>query len=103
MSLMSLTVGLRFATGLVLLVSGATKLRAPRAFAAGVAAYRLVPPWLTRATAAAVIIGEVAAAVALLSGVAVLAGGLIALALGLVFTAAVGTNLWRRASILCHC
>jgi hypothetical protein len=103
MILATLVGGCRFAAGLVFALSCATKLRDPRGFARGLAAYRMLPARLTAPAAAAVIAAEAAVALAMLSGVALLAGALAAVVLGGCFAAAVGVNLARRAPIRCHC
>lgn len=94
---------LRIAIGLLFGASAVTKIWQPRQFIAGVAQYGLVRPRVAPPVAIAVMIGEISASVALVTGVLWFVGAIIGLVLLLVFAVAVTINLRRNRSVPCHC
>jgi hypothetical protein len=95
---------LRASLALLFALAAAHKLRAPRAFAAQLAAYRLLPDAASLPAALALAAAELGAAVALcLPALARAGAGVAALLLGL-YTGAIATNLVRgRRAIDCGC
>lgn len=92
----------RFSLAALFLTACAHKLRAPRAFVAILAEYRMLPAALVRPVAVLVIAAEALTAAGLLAGRAQAAWA----ALGLIgaYTAAIGVNLLRgRRDIDCGC
>jgi Methylamine utilisation protein MauE len=94
---------LQLSLGAVFLAAAVPKWRAPRAFARTVAEYRLGPAAFSPFLARGLMVAEALLAAALLAGLLVWLAAPLALALLLVFTAAVGINLRRRRRIPCGC
>ncbi|MBE1491063.1 MauE/DoxX family redox-associated membrane protein [Plantactinospora soyae] len=98
-----LAAGARFAVGFTLLASGAAKARDPVGFIRGVRDYRLVPDRLGPVVAVGVLCAELVVGMALLAGMMLAWAAAGAVALGLVFTAAIAVNLRRRRPLPCYC
>lgn len=94
---------LQLAVGLVLLISAIAKLRAPRAFAQGVADYRLLPYRVSLVAGVLIIPAELAIAMAHLTGYAIKLAVPCGLVLLVIFLVAVSINLMRARNIPCHC
>jgi hypothetical protein len=95
---------LRGALALLFLVAAVHKLRAPAAFRAQLADYRLVPAPATPGLAAAVVAGELATGLALLAASLREAAVPAALALLCAYSGAIAINLLRgRREIDCGC
>jgi hypothetical protein len=95
---------LRGALALLFLVAAAHKLRAPAAFQAHLADYRLFPGRATQGLAAAVVAGELATGLALLAASLRETAVAAALALLCTYSGAIALNLLRgRRDIDCGC
>jgi uncharacterized membrane protein YphA (DoxX/SURF4 family) len=94
---------LQLSLGMVFLAGAVPKWRAPDAFARTVAEYRLAPAAFSPFVARALMAAEALLAAALLAGLLVWLAAPVALALLLIFTAAVGINLQRHRQIPCGC
>ncbi len=88
--------------GVVFLVAGLTKLRAPREFVRAVAEYRILPQ-AAPVVGVAVIASECFVCAALVSGQLLGVASLVALGWLVVFAVVTGINLRRGRLIACHC
>ena len=93
----------RILLGGIFLWASVTKVPDMAAFAESVANYRIVPPALVPAVAAAVVGVEIAAAVALLLNVWARAAALVLSALLAVFTVGLASALARGIDLSCGC
>jgi methylamine utilization protein MauE len=97
-----LALAARVLLGVVFLISVGSKLRGPAAFAASVAALRVVPAGWVRAVAVLVVTGE-AATVVLLATPAALFGFATAVLLLVAFSVAIGATIRRGTRTTCRC
>ena len=93
----------RILLGAIFLWASVTKVPDMAAFAESVANYRIVPPALVPAVAAAVVGVEIAAGVALVLNVWVRAAALVLSALLAVFTVGLASALARGIDLSCGC
>jgi uncharacterized membrane protein YphA (DoxX/SURF4 family) len=93
----------RVGLGFVFLIAAATKLPDMAAFAESVANYRLVPPPLVPAAAAAVIGLEIVAGALLVAGRHARAAALVAAVLLAAFAAGLASALLRGIDLRCGC
>ena len=93
----------RLLLGAVFLMSGLTKLAAPRQFAIDVRQYRILPATLSDAVAYMLPFAEVAAAALLLSGFYSQWGAVAATGMLIVFMAAVAIVMVRGQDVSCAC
>lgn len=94
---------IQFALGMIFLAALIGKLRSPRRFLHAVTGYRLLPYWLTKAAAIAVVAAELFLAAAFLSGWLIGPAALLALPTLGAFSLAVGINLHRGRRVACGC
>ena len=94
---------LRVCLGTLFAGAALTKLPDMAAFAEAVANYRLLPPSMVPAFAAALVGVEIVVGVSLVAGVAARAAALVAAALLLSFTAALSQALLRGIDLACGC
>ena len=94
---------LRILVGAVFLMSGLTKLAAPRQFASDVRQYRIVPTPLSDAFAYTLPFGEVGAAALMLSGLYPQWAAAAMTVMLLAFMGAVGVVMVRGQSLSCAC
>jgi uncharacterized membrane protein YphA (DoxX/SURF4 family) len=94
-----------FRTGLgaVCLLAGLEKARAPRDFFEGVRQYRLVPPRLAPFVGGALVAAELGLGALLVSGLIPAVAAIGAIALFIVFAAALAVSLARSNRAPCHC
>jgi len=97
------TAGARLLLGALFVWASATKIPDMAAFAESVANYRIVPPVLVPAAAAAVVGVELAAGVALLANVWTRAAAWVIAALLAVFTVGLSSALARGIDLACGC
>jgi hypothetical protein len=88
--------------GILFLVAGLSKLRAPREFIQAVAEYRILPR-MAPVVGAAVIGSELFVCAALVFGQLLAVASLVALGWLVVFAVVTGVNLRRGRLIPCHC
>lgn len=103
MSSEELRLVVQLALGLVFLASTLGKLRRPRAFARGVAEYKLLPPLVAYAFGFALIPLEGYLAISHLSGWTLRIAAPVAMMTLAAFTVAVGVNLARKRKLPCFC
>jgi hypothetical protein len=93
----------RTGLGVVCLLAGVEKARAPRDFFAGVRQYRLVPAPIAPIVGAGLIAAELALGVLLVSGLVPAGAAVGAIALFSVFAGALAISLARSNDAPCHC
>jgi len=93
----------RLVIGLVFLVAGAGKLRAPLGFRAAVANYRILPDSLVTPVARVLPVLEVAVGVMLLLGVLIVPVAVVAAVVLVAFAGAIWVNVRRERHIGCGC
>lgn len=93
----------RTGLGVVCLLAGLEKARAPRDFFDGVRQYRLVPTGLAPLVGGSLIGVELAVGLLLVSGLLQAVAGVAAIALFTVFAAALAISLARSNRAPCHC
>jgi hypothetical protein len=93
----------RTGLGVVCLLAGVEKARAPRDFFAGVRQYRLVPTRVAPIVGAGLIAAELALGVLLVSGLVPAIAAVGAIALFSIFAGALAISLARSNDAPCHC
>lgn len=99
----SVLLAMQLGFGLLWLTSGISKLRNPRAFAAGLRQYDLLPSAWVSLSAWIIPVVECGLALLFLTGRAVPMAAFISAGLLLIFSSAVIINLRRGRRIPCHC